>query len=115
MSKAYSRLGLPEEDTDFTPVEEDEILRLVGHVGAKATPHDTVPCRVVHCVKLCLKDMSNIIQDALLFEGIVGTVYCVLLHLFRHIGKLDDSILSVSLIAGNYSCLGLYLYHYSNY
>ena len=32
---------------DLTQVEVDEMLRLMGHVGAEVAPHDGVPSRVV--------------------------------------------------------------------
>ena len=110
-----SRLGLPEEDPYLAPVEEYEVLGLVGNIGAEAAPHDAVPCRVVHGVELGLEDVCDVIQDSLLLERIVRTVNCMLLHLFRHVSELDDCVLGLSLIACDDGCLSLHLYHYSNY
>ena len=110
-----SRLSLPEEDTYLAPVEEYEVLGLVGDIGAEAAPHDAIPCRVVHGVELGLEDVRDVVQDSLLLERVVCTVNCMLLHLFRHVSELDDGVLGLSLITCDDGCLSLHLYHYSNY
>ena len=88
----------PEEDADLAPVHENEALALVGHVGAQPASHDAVPSRQIHRVKLCLDDLSDVVEDSSLLEGEGHAVDGVLLHVLVHISVLHHCILSVLLV-----------------
>ena len=98
-------LCAPDQDANLAPVHEDEALALVGDICAKATAYDTVPRWQVHLVKLCLDDLSDVVEDAALLEGKGDAIDSVLLHGLVHVGILDHCILSFLLIDGT---MGLY-------
>ena len=98
-------LRAPDQDAYLAPVHEDEALALVGDICAKATAYDTVPCWQVHLVKLCLDDLSDIVEDAALLEGKGDAIDSVLLHWFVHVGILDHCVLGFLLIDAT---MGLY-------
>ena len=98
-------LRAPDQDAYLAPVHEDEALALVGDICAKATAYDTVPRWQVHLVKLCLDDLSDIVEDAALLEGKIDAIDSVLLHWFVHVGILDHCVLGFLLIDAT---MGLY-------
>ena len=98
-------LRAPDQDAYLAPVHEDEALALVGDICAKATAYDTVPRWQVHLVKLCLDDLSDIVEDAALLEGKGDAIDSVLLHWFVHVGILDHCVLGFLLIDAT---MGLY-------
>ena len=98
-------LRAPDQDANLAPVQEDVALALVGDVGAKAAAYDAVPGWQVHLVKLCLDDLSDVVEDAALLEGEGDAIYGVLLHRLVHVGVFDHCILSFLLIDG---AMGLY-------
>ena len=98
-------LRAPDQDAYFAPVHEDEALALVGDICAKATAYDTVPRWQVHLVKLCLDDLSDVVEDAALLEGKGDAIDSVLLHWFVHVGILDHCVLGFLLIDAT---MGLY-------
>ena len=98
-------LSAPDQDAYLAPVHEDEALALVGDICAKATAYDTVPRWQVHLVKLCLDDLSDVVEDTALLEGKVDAIYSVLLHWFVHVGILDHCVLGFLLIDAT---MGLY-------
>jgi len=83
---------LEEEDGDLSKVEVDEVLGLVGDVGAKVAAHDAVPGGVVLLVKLFLDEGGDVLLDVVLLEGLRGAVDSVLLHVLRHVGILDHGL-----------------------
>ena len=70
----------------------------MGDIGPEAASNDAAPGWVVHGIELCLEDLSNVVQDPFLGECVVRTVNCMLLHLLRHVCKLDDCVLSLDLV-----------------
>ena len=98
-------LRAPDQDADLAPIHEDEALALVGDISAEAAAYDTVPGRQVHLVKLCLDDLSDVIEDAALLEGKGDAIDSVLLHRLVHVGILDHCVLSFLLVDG---AMGLY-------
>ena len=66
-------------------------LGLVGDIGAKVSTHDTVPRGVVLLVEFTLDEGSDILFNVVFFHGLSGNFDGVLLHLFRHVGILDNS------------------------
>jgi len=54
----------------------------MGDVGAETTADNTVPGRVVHCVKLSFEDLCDVIEDTLFLESVICAINCMLLHLF---------------------------------
>ena len=91
-------LRTPDQDAYLAPVHEDEALALVGDICAKATAYDTVPSRQVHLVKLCLDDLSDVVEDAALLKGKGDAIDSVLLHWLIHVSILDHCILCFLLI-----------------
>ena len=77
----------------------------MGDICAKATAYDTVPRWQVHLVKLCLDDLSDVVEDAALLEGKGDAIDSVLLHWFVHVGILDHCVLGFLLIDAT---MGLY-------
>ena len=84
--------GLEEEDRDLAQVEVDEVLGLVGDVGAEVPADDAVPGRVVLLVELLLDEGGDILLDVELLESLRGDVDGVLLHVLGHISVLDNSL-----------------------
>ena len=84
--------GLEEEDRDLAQVEVDEVLGLVGDVGAEVPAHDGVPGGVVLLVELFLDIGGDVLLDVELLQSHVGAVDCVLLHLFVHVGVLNNGL-----------------------
>ena len=91
-------LGTPQQDSNLTPVHENEAFALVGDVGAQATAHDAVPRGQVHCIELCLNDLSDVVKYATLRKGKWDTVDGMLLHEIVHISILDHGIFSFLLV-----------------
>ena len=56
-----SRLCLPEKHTNFAPIEEYEVLRLVGDIGAETAADNAVPRRIIHRVELGLDYLCDVI------------------------------------------------------
>lgn len=74
-------------------VKVDEVLSLMGHVGAEVPADDSVPSGVVLLVELLLDVGGNVLFNIEFFEGNVGAVDGVLLHLLVHVRMLDDGLL----------------------
>ena len=88
----------PQQDSNLTPVHENEALALVGDVGAEATTHNAMPGRKVHVIKFALDDLRDVVKDTALSESECNAVDGVLLHVFVHIGILDDCVFRILLI-----------------
>jgi len=84
--------GLEEEDGDLAEVEVDEVLGLVGDVGAEVAAHDAVPGGVVLLVELLLDEGGDVLLDVELLHGLRGHVDGVLLHVLRHVGVLHHCL-----------------------
>ena len=70
-------------------VEIDEVLGLVGDVGAEVPADDGVPGGVVLLVELLFDKGGDVLFDVELLEGHVGAIDGVLLHLLVHVSVLD--------------------------
>jgi len=92
LDQALDLSGLEEEDGDLAEVEVDEVLGLVGDVGAEVAAHDAVPGGVVLLVELLLDEGGDVLLDVVLLEGLRGAVDSVLLHVLCHVGILDHSL-----------------------
>ena len=86
----------------------------MSHVCPEPASNDAVPCRVVHCVELCLQDLSDVVEDPLLLEGVACAIDRMLLHLLRHVRELYHGVLCLALVLVNV-CRRLNLYHVYNY
>jgi hypothetical protein len=62
----------------------------MSHVGSEVSSYDTVPGWVEFLVKLFFDVGSNVFFDVEFLEGDICTIDGILLHLFVHIGMLDD-------------------------
>jgi hypothetical protein len=74
----------------LTEVEVDEVLGLVGDVGAEVTADDAVPSGVVLLVELLLDVGGDVLLDVELLHGLGGDFGGVGLHVFGHVSVLDD-------------------------
>ncbi|EKU21832.1 lung cancer oncogene 5 [Nannochloropsis gaditana CCMP526] len=63
---------------------------LMCHVGSEISAHDAMPCRVIFLVKLLFDVRCDVLLDVKLIQSLRRTIYRILLHIFRHIGILDD-------------------------
>ena len=87
----YNNLSrLEEENGNLSEVEVDEMLGLMCDVAAEVTANNAVPSWVVFFVELLLDEGSNVFLDIVFLERLRGAIYSILLHLFRHVGILDN-------------------------
>jgi len=84
--------GLEEKDGDLTKVEVDEVLGLVGHVGAEVAADDGMPGGVVLFIELLLDEGSDVLLDVVLLKGLGRAIDGVLLHVLRHVGVFDHGL-----------------------
>ena len=82
---------LEEEDSDLTKVEVDEVLGLVGNVGAEVASHDAMPGGVVLLVELLLDESGDVLLNVEALEGLGRDVDSILLHVLGHVSVLDNS------------------------
>ena len=83
----------------------------MGHVAAHAATDYTVPSWQVHCIKLCFNDFSDVVEYAFLLECKRDAVYCMLLHLVRHVATFYNGVcclLLVNVTMGLYCILVVY-------
>ena len=100
---SYERsAGLEEKDGDLTQVEVDEVLGLVGHIGAEVTADDAMPGGVVLLVKFLLDEGGDVLLDVVALKGLGRDVDGVLLHVLGHV-----SVLHNGLSVGHDVCLGV--------
>jgi len=59
------------------------------YVGPEVPAHNAMPSGVVLLIKLFLDVGRNVLFNVVLFQGLSGTVHCILLHLFAHVSVLD--------------------------
>ena len=68
------------------------------YVSAHTSTHNAVPCWQIHLIKLGLDDLCDVVKNPSLLESKGNAVNGVLLHTLVHIGRLNDSVLSLLLI-----------------
>ena len=90
-------LSAPEQDSYLAPVEENEAFGLVGHVTAKPPAHNTMPCGLVHDIKLSFDDLCYLVEHLLFLESVVAAIHSVLLHAFGHISILNNGVVDLGL------------------
>ena len=61
-------LGTPQQDSNLTPVHENEAFALVGDVCAQAATYNAVPCGQIHRIELGLNDLSDVVKYTTLCE-----------------------------------------------
>ena len=84
--------GLEQEDSDLAKVEVDEVLGLVGDIGAEVAANNAMPGRVVLLVELLLDEGGNVLLDVELLEGLGGDIDSILLHVFGHVSILNNCL-----------------------
>ena len=84
--------GLEEKDGDLTKIEVDEVLGLVGHIGAEVTADDAMPGGVVLLVEFFLDEGGDILLDVVALERLGGDVDGILLHVLGHISILNNCL-----------------------
>jgi len=90
MEKPERLSGLEEKNRDLAEVEVDEVFCLVCYIAAKVTADDTVPGWIVLLVELLLDVCSDVLFYVILLQRLSRAVHGVLLHVFGHVGILDD-------------------------
>ena len=84
--------GLEEEHGYLTHVEVDEVLGLMGDVGAEVAANHAMPRGVVLLIELLLDVGRNVLLDVELLQGNVSAVNSILLHLLVHVRMLDHRL-----------------------
>ena len=74
----------------MTQVEVDEVLGLVGHIGAEVTADNAMPGRVVLLVELLLDESGDVLLNVELLECLSRDIDSVLLHIFGHVSVLHN-------------------------
>ena len=88
--RAMRSAGLEEKDGDLAQVEVDEVLRLVGHIGAEVTADDAMPGGVVLLVELLLDEGSDVLLNVVALESLGRDVDGILLHVLGHVSVLHN-------------------------
>ena len=83
---------LEEKNSDLAKVEIDEVLGLVGHIGAEVTAHNAMPRRVVLLVELLLDEGGDVLLDVVALEGLGRDVDGILLHVLSHVSILHNGL-----------------------
>ena len=68
-------------------------------VPSKVATNNAVPCGIVHSVEFLLNVGSDVLLNVEFLHGILGTIDCLLLHVFAHVRILDDSLVGRSTVA----------------
>ena len=90
--KLLCSAGLEEKDGDLTKIEVDEVLGLVGHIGAEVTADNAMPGGVVLLVEFLLDEGGDVLLNVELLEGLGGNVDSVLLHVLGHVCVLNNCL-----------------------
>ena len=69
---------LEEKNSDLAKVEIDEVLGLVGHIGAEVTADNAMPGGVVLLVELLLDVGRDVLLNVVLLQGLGGAVDSIL-------------------------------------
>lgn len=99
--------ALEQQNRNLSQVEVDKVARLVCDVASKVPADNAMPCWIVLFVKFLLDKCSNILLDVVLFQCLRGTIHCVLLHFFAHVGIFDNGLAITHFVAGFYWSLTL--------
>ena len=83
---------LEEKNSDLTKVEIDEVLGLVGHIGAEVTAHNAMPGGVVLLVEFLLDEGGDVLLDVVALEGLGRDVDGILLHVLGHVSILHNGL-----------------------
>ena len=83
---------LEQKDGNLTKVEVDEVLGLMGDIGAEVAAHDAMPGGVVLFVEFLLDEGSDVLLNVVALEGVGRDVDSVLLHVLGHVSVLDDGL-----------------------
>ena len=83
--------GFEKKDSDLTEIEVDEMLGLVGHIGAEVTANNAMPGGVVLFVEFLLDEGSDVLLNVEFLEGLGGDINSILLHVFGHVSILNNS------------------------
>ena len=84
--------GLEEKDGDLTKIEVDEVLGLVGHIGAEVTADNAMPGGVVLLVEFLLDEGGDVLLDVVALKGLGRDVDGVLLHVLGHVSILNNCL-----------------------
>jgi len=79
-----------QQHSHLTQVEVDEVLGLMSDVAAEVPAHNAMPCGVVLPVEFFLDESSDVFLHVELLHGLGGAFDGILLHIFCHVGILND-------------------------
>ena len=91
-------LRAPKQNAYLTPIDENEALGLMAHVGTQTSSDDAVPRWQEHGVELIFNYLRNVVKYSALLEGKCDAVHGLLLHVLVHVGELDNRVLGVLLV-----------------
>ena len=90
-SHSSPRLARPEKKHgNLAKIEIDEVLCFVSNVRAEVSANDAVPSWVVLFIELLFDERGNVLLNIIFFQRLGRTVDGVLLHVFRHVGVLNN-------------------------
>ena len=82
-----------EQQNGYLPqVEIDKMLCFVCHVRSKVSSDDAVPRWIILFVEFLLNVRGDVFLDIKFLHCLRGAVDCLLLHIFRHVGILDNRL-----------------------
>src|SRR5438105_3759748 len=81
--------GFEEKHCHLPHVEVNEVLGLVGDIRSEISSDNTMPGGIILLVELLLDVGGDILLNVELFQGNVGAVDRILLHLLVHVGVFD--------------------------
>jgi hypothetical protein len=64
----------------------------MGNVRTEVATHNAMPSWVVFLVKLLLNKCCDILLDVVFLKSLASTVYCILLHVLRHVSIFDHCL-----------------------
>merc|ERR1719504_497996 len=91
-SLASTSSRLEEKDGDLSQIEVDEVLGLMGDVGAEVPAHHGMPRGVILLVELLLDEGRNVLFDVVLLQRLGRAVNSILLHVLSHVGVLNHCL-----------------------
>ena len=81
--------GFPQQDSELTEVEVNEVFTLMHYIGGEVSTNDTLPRGVVLLVEFPLDLKGDVPLKDVGLDCLGGHLYCVVLHVVADIAVLD--------------------------